>query len=89
MAVILNRQTTAFFTASTPTTVESILVNGGEAQRSSVDTVQVTFNQIVDTDEDGGNPFSLIHQSGDAVDRRTPNHKVQRKDIREPYLRSE
>ena len=50
-----------------PPTVESIVINDGEDQRSSVDSVQVTFDQVVDIDNTGGSAFSFVHESGDVV----------------------
>ena len=39
-------------TVGTPVEVESVLVNGGDASRSHLTTVQVTFNQIVTAPQD-------------------------------------
>ena len=50
-----------------PPKVESIVVNGGDDQRSSVDSVQITFDQVVDIDNSGGNPFALVHEDGPEV----------------------
>ena len=51
-----------------PPQVEQIVVNNGDAQRSTVDSVQVTFDQVVDIDSAGGNPFSFVHvDSGEVV----------------------
>ena len=48
-------------------TVQSIVINGGDSQRSSVDSVQVTFDRVVDINNQGGNAFSFVHESGDVV----------------------
>ncbi|WP_160148121.1 GEVED domain-containing protein [Rubripirellula obstinata] len=50
-----------------PPTVESIEINAGDAQRSSVDSVRVTFDQEVDIDTTGGAPFELIEPDSGAV----------------------
>ena len=47
-------------------TVESVVINGGEAQRSSVDSVEITFDRIIDV-SDGESAFSVVHESGDLV----------------------
>jgi GEVED domain len=48
--------------------VQSVVINGGDAQRSSVETVRVTFDKVVDFDNVGGNPFTFTHiASGDTV----------------------
>ncbi len=41
--------------------VESVVINNGDAQRSSVKTVTVTFNRVVDIDEGSGDPFQFIN----------------------------
>ncbi len=41
--------------------VESIVLNDGESQRSTIDRVKVTFDRIVDIDSAGGDPFQFIN----------------------------
>jgi hypothetical protein len=56
-----------------PPTVESIQVNSNDSQRSSVDSVRVTFDRVVDIDTAGGNPFQLIHSGiGQSVTIQAP-----------------
>lgn len=51
-----------------PPSVESVEINGGEAQRSSLDSVRVTLDRVVDIDTLGDGPFQLTHvDSGDAI----------------------
>lgn len=42
-----------------PPIVESVVINGDTAQRSSLDTVRVTFDRVVDIDTAGVNPFQF------------------------------
>jgi hypothetical protein len=46
-----------------PPTVESIQVNSNDSQRSSVDSVRVTFDRLVDIDTQGGTPFEFTESS--------------------------
>ncbi|WP_068259790.1 GEVED domain-containing protein [Rubripirellula obstinata] len=54
-------------TIAEPPVVESFEINGGSSQRSSVNSVKVTFDQVVDIDTEGGNPFQLTYGSNEAV----------------------
>lgn len=48
--------------------VQSIVINGGAAQRSAVTAVRVTFNTIVEIDQLTSDPFLFIDlDSGDAI----------------------
>jgi hypothetical protein len=51
-----------------PPEVESVQINGGDAQRSSLDSVRVTFSDRVDFDETSGPAFQVVHvESSDVV----------------------
>ena len=39
--------------------VQSIVINGGEAQRSTVETIRVNFDRAVSIDDSETNPFRL------------------------------
>ena len=45
-------------------TVQDVTINGGDAQRSSVDSVQVTFDRLVDINNDGGDAFTFKDDNG-------------------------
>ncbi len=44
-----------------PPLVEQVEINHGQAQRSRVDSVTVTFDRVVDIDESGGDPFRFLN----------------------------
>ena len=52
----------------TPVRVESVLINGGAIQRSTVKEATVTFDSIVDIDQTSGDPFQFVRRgSGEIV----------------------
>lgn len=46
-----------------PPTVETIEINGGAVQRSAVNSLRVTFDQIVVINDAGGDPFQLMNMT--------------------------
>lgn len=57
------------FETPPPPVVDLIEVNGGQLQRSFVDHLDLSFDQPVNIDDDGGVPFELINlDTGQAVD---------------------
>lgn len=50
-----------------PPQVESVVINGGDAQRSSLDQVTVTFDRVVEIDTTGGQPFQFTHRDTGAA----------------------
>ncbi len=48
--------------------VESVRINGGDAQRSIVDEVTLTFDSVVEFDESGGSAFVFRNLDSTAVD---------------------
>jgi GH35 family endo-1,4-beta-xylanase len=51
-----------------PPVVESVQINGGDAQRSSLDSLRVTFDSVVQIDAADGEPFELVEiDSGNVI----------------------
>ena len=44
-----------------PPVVDSIVINNGDAQRSAVKSVQLTFDQVVEIDNADGKAFTFTH----------------------------
>ncbi|WP_068259802.1 DUF5060 domain-containing protein [Rubripirellula obstinata] len=61
-------------TIAEPPKVESIEINAGSSQRSLVNSIKVTFDQVVDIDTENGNPFQLIYddENGETVAIQAP-----------------
>lgn len=51
-----------------PPQVERVEINNGDAQRSSLESVRVTFDDVVQFDNSGGSPFQVVRaDSGESV----------------------
>jgi hypothetical protein len=52
---------------ASPPIVESIVINGGDPQRSSLTKAKLTFDRVVDIDGTLGDPFQFVHQTSGAA----------------------
>ena len=59
----INDNTTWNFLTAAPPTVATVVVNHGDAQRSSLHEVEIAFNEEVEIDFTGADPFRFVNTS--------------------------